>query len=345
LETPAIVARHPGSTRPEPAPGGRLRPGTFLSFPFLFPFAVVAGGALLLSTRLPERDEARLVLSMPREDPVPVERVAPDLAAADPSLGPIRLFFRSPDRMLAALQADGDAGRDRTASAEIRRHARRLASQVSVKTAPSPDPRRTNVEVTLWTDPGRDPTSILSSLAADFFARSRRLETAQPKRIAKLREEHAAAEGELEARRAELFAWLDERLPEGVALSPDALLAGDGGFDRLREALREARASDPDGGIEDLGDARRRLRELRLDVGVAERLREETGRQIEALERRMATVAPDTVRRVSGPAATPPPDRRPWVALVSIALGAAAGSLSLLVRLLFVGPQRARRRF
>ncbi len=344
MESRAVVARnmrHPIST---PPPRGRwLRPEIFFSWTFLVPFFAAAAITYWSAESGPDRYEARLVVSMPRPqssldfDP----RVDPSLVPIELEVQPLRVFFRSPERMRTALEAVEPRARELDET-RIMRLSRRLANQVRVRGLRRDAADRVLVETTLWTVDPELPAAVLSFLGAELQKRHRRLDGFLERKYDEVREQRDAQEIVVQSKRDDIRDLAVNALPDGLDQPLEALLARDDWIPTLRRGFRDARVSNEPEAIApdaDLSSIRDRMRSLRQQVAVEVDLLDQLETQLAGLRTRLkmapsADAAPLEI--LSEPTPFPRAKDPVWLLVIASVIGVAAGCLSLFLRLILV---------
>ena len=319
----AIVARDPRRPSAIPPRGPLIQARLFLTRTFLIPCIAGTAIAVTLLLRAPERYEATIPISVPRPDP-PSALDRGDWVSADAEIEPFRVFFRSEERMLAALEPATD-------DAPLR--ARRLAGQIRVESSRR-GAERIRVDVTLWdTEAGVD--KILERLVGWLVQRYERVEDFVARQKDRLTEQRTLVSNRIESRLSDIEILLAE--PLGLE-EADALLArveDKDWTDAVRESWRRVHGSneESDSMGKELVELRDQIRRQRQGLLREQGLLRDLDQQLATVDGKSRFVGPEPVR-VEGSPETDRREREPhWIGLIAASVGLATGLGAILLRL------------
>lgn len=342
-----IVARDLRRVSQAASKGPIIRPRIFLSWTFLFPFVVVGGATAWLASQGPDRHEARFVFSVPRPQPTPnmaVDLAAERVAIVSEEIQPLRVFFRSPERMRVALEAV--ESRARTATEEqLNRWSRRLSDQIRVQALdPDGGGERITVVATMWDTRPDLPVDILEFFKDELVRRYDRVDGFLDRRLAQLQSRRDEQKARVQTKREEIRSNLESAMPEGVDEPFDRLIDREDWVTALRDDFRASRAATtPDENVlttevQDFSAVRHRMRQLRTELAGEVEVLNELDTQLQGLEVKSRIVPPpsaiEPLRVLTSPVAENPPKDPLWLGLMAVTVGVAAGALSIFLRLM-----------
>jgi hypothetical protein len=333
-------------------PGRAAR--VFLTRSFYLPFLAVTALCFWLAQGVPQRYQARLLLSIPIARTGELEEVSagsPQRRETDS----LRLFFRAPGRIESALaRIEGqDPGLHRDDRSQL---AARLARQTQVRVADDSATDRILVEVRTWSMERPYPSAILRTLGEDLLDLQERWSSGEvPARLDQIRARKVAQKVAVERTRSEIRDFLASRLPAGTDLDlaveeslrsgasalHDLLEPDDGGTTTPDAASLQGSdegQDDGENGQRSDPESRYGFRKLRQRYQQETEILQEIESQEKGISSRLEALQAEEQRPeiLEWPARDPErvPPNPLFVLLICCSIGGAAGSLVLLIRLL-----------